>query len=315
MTDIHEGLNGPATFAKASGSSTTPPANRESLGSPLDDADFNAAINFGRKLIESQDLDPVYTAIHGAGLDYDTCARLLLAYSCLYHVGASVTIGQHQGTDYWDALMVAAVNEGLKWPRGSERRHWRGQQALQTVTYLRQTYTYPEGVVDHWAAGGDNSFEAVTDRVKEIPRYGPWIAFKMADMLERVMGIHVNFASCAMGVYKEPRAAAALILTGDAEANITDSELEGVMGKMLLPEHLGLLLAPPDFQRPINVQEIETCLCKYKSHVHGHYPLGKDTLEVLHGLKEPRWNNPITSRMVEVLEALPYARLHSARLK
>ncbi len=101
--------------------------------------------------------------------------------------------------------MVAAVNEGLKWPRGSERRHWRGQQALQTVQYLRENYKYPEDVVQHWAAGGDNSFASVAERIKEIPRDGPWISFKICDMLERVVGNTVDFSTCAFGVYKEPR--------------------------------------------------------------------------------------------------------------
>jgi len=307
MTDFREELNRTKVVA-TSELSTTPSAHNIPTPSQVDEAAFNAAVEFGRDLITTQDLDPVYSAIHGAGLDYETRARLLLTYSCLYHLGASVTIGQHEEADYWDALMVAAVNDCLKWPRGSERRHWRGQQAIQTVQYLRDKYKHPEDVVNHWANGGDNSFTAVTKRVQEIPIFGPWIGFKACDMLERVMGNTVDFSTCTFGVYKEPRAAAALILTGDAEANIADSDLEGVMKKMMRPEYLGSLKAPPDFSRVVNVQEIETCLCKFKSHVNGHYPPGKDTLEVLHGLKESRWQNPITRRMVQVLEALPYAR-------
>lgn len=272
------------------------------------------AIEFGRDLILTQDLDPVYTAIHGAELDYDTRARLLLTYSCLYHLGSCVTISQAKGQLYWDALMTAAVNEGLKWPRGSERRHWRGKQALKTVTYLRETYKYPEDVVTYWAGPGPdskwpgrNSFIAVTDRVKEIPIYGPWIAFKVADMLERCLGHFVDFSTCAMGVYKEPRAAAALILTGNQEAEIKDEDLQGVMNEMNLQQHLGSLQAPPNNSRLVNVQEIETCLCKYKSHVNGHYPHGKDTREVLHGLRDATWANPITQKMAATLEVLPYA--------
>lgn len=313
MTDFREDPNR-VKVATTSETSITTPVNHVPRAAQIDEADFARAVEFGRDLITTQDLDPVYTAIHGAGLEYEVRARVLLTYSCLYHLGASVAIGQYKGPEYWEALMVAAVNEGLKWPRGSERRHWRGQQALQTAHYFREKYKYPEDVVQHWAAGGDKSFTSVTERIKEIPRYGPWIAFKLADMLERVMGHSVDFGSCAFGVYKEPRAAAALILMGDSEKRIADKDLEAVMQRMLLPEHLGQLLAPPDFQRPINVQEIETCLCKYKSHVHGHYPPGKDTLEVLHGLKDPRWDNPITRLMVAVLEKLPYARKSSAQL-
>jgi hypothetical protein len=46
----------------------------------------------------------------------------------------------------------------------------------------------------------------------------------------------------------------------------------------------GKFKAPPDFTRPVNVQEIETVFCKYKSPLKGHYPLGKDTLELHHSL-------------------------------
>lgn len=212
-------------------------------------------------------------------------------------------------------LQVAATNEGRHWPRGSERRHWRGAQAQDTVTYLRDKYRHPEDVVLYWAKGGNSSFSSITDRIKEIPRFGPWISFKLADMLERVMGHTVDFGSCAMRLYKEPRAAAALILTGNEKATIKDSDLESVMKKMMLPEHLGSLMAPPDFARPINVQECETVLCKFRSHLNGHYPPGKETREVLEGLKEARWNNSVTQRMIQVLEALPYARKSPTRLK
>src|SRR6185437_10528018 len=51
-----------------------------------------------------------------------------------------------------------------------------------------------------------------------------------------------------------------------------------------LARQFGDLLAPPWRDRPVNIQEIETVLCKWKSHLHGRYPVGKDTSEVKHGL-------------------------------
>jgi hypothetical protein len=47
---------------------------------------------------------------------------------------------------------------------------------------------------------------------------------------------------------------------------------------------LGHMQAPPRYERRINIQEIETCLCKYHSHLGGHYEVGKDIHEVRHGL-------------------------------
>ena len=37
--------------------------------------------------------------------------------------------------------------------------------------------------------------------------------------------------------------------------------------------------------RRVNVQEVETIFCKYKSHLKGHYPVGKDSEEIRHALE------------------------------
>lgn len=265
------------------------------------------AVAFGRNLIKTQDLDPVYTALNGSGLKGKPLARVFLAYTCLYHLGASTIIGQDGASEpLWEPLQIAATNYGLAWPRGSERRHWRGANAQATVNYFKARYETPEDVVSYWGRSkGMLTFNVVSERVRELPAYGPWIAFKVADMLERVMGVSVDFSDCALGIYDEPRKAAALILTGSADEKITDVELSRVVQQ--LGVSLGPLMAPPRLDRRINVQEIETVLCKYKSHVNGHYPHGKDTREVLHGLQDARWDNKPVRQMIKTLEALPYA--------
>ena len=158
----------------------------------------------------------------------------------------------------------------------------------------------------HWISGGE-SFAAVAAKVQQAPSFGPWIAFKVADLLERVLGYSIDFSDCAMGVYDEPRRSAALILTGDADAPITNEDLTRLMSQMLQKQHLGKALAPPRRDRSVNVQEAETVLCKYKAHVNGHYPLGKDTREVLHGLRDERWDCADTRAMIRAVERLPYA--------
>ena len=42
--------------------------------------------------------------------------------------------------------------------------------------------------------------------------------------------------------------------------------------------------APPSEDRGIELQEIETILCKWKSHMNGHYPLWNDIDEINEGL-------------------------------
>lgn len=244
---------------------------------------FDAAVKFGRRLIDTQDLDPVYTSIYRADFPPRVQARIIVAYSCLYHLGASARLAESTGLDFWERLQEAAVNKGLRWPRGSERRHWRGSNATKSVHYLSQRFSTPEAAVGYW---NRPSFQDVAKHVQETPSYGPWIAFKVADMLERVMGMPVDFRDCALGVYKEPRAGAALLWTGDTEARISDGTLDIVLRE--LGKAIGLVAAPPSFNRTINIQEVETVLCKYKAHFKGHYEVGKDIHEVRAGLT-PEW--------------------------
>jgi hypothetical protein len=273
---------------------------------------FNKMVAFGAALIETQDLDPVYVAIAGAGLPKARVKRLLLAYSCLYHLGAAAYISNFTTEDFWQELYKAAVNKDLLWPRGSERRHWRGKASLSCVDWLHSHFLTPEHAVDSWSqipleeecpcAGEAISCQQVFDNVQQFPLYGPWIAFKVADLLERVLEIPVDFSQFELGVYSEPRKGAALALTGDTEAKITDRELNQVV-TALLRSPLGRMKAPPGRDRSINVQEIETVLCKYKSHCGGHYELGKDTREIAHGLSDPRWG-ATASKLKRAVEPL-----------
>jgi hypothetical protein len=243
---------------------------------------FNAAVKFGAELIRSGDLDPVYFGL--AALPEAQRFRTALAYFCLYHLGAAGKIGEAEGTKFWDGLEAAARNDDRRWPRGSERRHWRGKAAVDCAGWLRANYETPEQVIYSWYnRAHSNRFSFVSEEVKKTPAFGPWIGFKVADVMERCLGLKVDFADCNLGFYREPRAGAALLLTGDADARISNAELTGVVEAIL--DRIGPVKAPPDRKRRINVQEAETCLCKYKSHVNGHYPVGKDLREVRHALE------------------------------
>jgi Alpha-glutamyl/putrescinyl thymine pyrophosphorylase clade 2 len=259
---------------------------------------FQEAVQFGRKLIQTQDLDPTYTAIHGATLAAPERARLLLAYACLYHLGAASRLATRRGAAFWEGLLAAAVNVDRDWPRGTERRHWRGKAACSSVGWLHGNFKRPEDVVASWCCA---SFAEVAAQVQRTPVFGPWIAFKIADLLERVHEVEVSFDNCALGVYKDPRMGAALLLTGDQKQVITDEELGLVITK--LHQALGPLKAPPSYNRLINVQEVETVLCKFKSHINGHYPPGKDTKEVYHALTEQPWGR-VANKLATALEPL-----------
>lgn len=273
----------------------------------MNNAHLDSAAKFGECLIRTGDLDPTYIAMSSPNIDRNQLKRLLLAYTCLYHLGASAQLSLRINKAFWDNLYAAAVNEGNQWPRGTERRHWRGDNAINSARSL-MTYPTPEAVVDYWSGNGKTqTFIDVTTRVREAVGFGPWIAFKIADLLERVLKVPVQFSDCGLNMYEEPRKGAALILTGDEKYNIGKAELDDVVQALARHPKLRKLKAPPYLDRPINIQEIETILCKYKSHCFGHYPEGKDTKEVLHGLEEEKQYTATISDMKKALTGWKYA--------
>ncbi len=246
-------------------------------------------ITFGKSLLKTEDLDPMYCAVTRAGIDSATLHRLMLAYSCLYHLGAAAKIAEKKGAQFWKTLRLAAENDGLKWPRGAERRHWRGANATNSAHYLDDVFGFPEDVLRYWCSGSTSihgalpqTFSEVSKRVQKATGFGPWIAFKVADIGERILGYAISFKDCELGIYKDPRQGAALAGFGFKDYAITDAEMKQVCAQYVA--YFKAFKAPPAKDRRCNIQEVETIFCKFKSHHNGHYPMGKDSTELGHAL-------------------------------
>lgn len=269
---------------------------------------------FGAALLLTGDLDPVYVAIHNTMMPPATLHRLFIAYICFYHLGVAAQLAQiRDPKKYWEAMMVAAINEGERpdgskpWPRGAERRHFRAQQAILPVRDLISKYKTATDAVYGFVGVSpkkgqtDMTYGSVSRAAMSHRGFGPWIAFKIADMSERVLGYDVDFSDCHLGIYKDPRQGAAVAylgLTGNLEGlggqnpwdyPITDSELQRTVDEYVRRFQRKKFYAPAakdqKHVRLVNVQEVETIFCKYKSYLKGSYPLGKDTKEIGHGLE------------------------------
>lgn len=278
-------------------------------------------IEFGKHLIESGDLDPIYIALDKLQLDPVTLNRWLLSYWCLYHAGTSSYLADAPTAgEFWERLRLAAENTeaapvGGRWPRGHERRHWRGANAIKSYTALLARYRdRPEDMATYCATGDlpgqttiatQTSFQAVSKRAQEHVAFGPWIAFKVADMLERVSGVAVSFDAAEVFMFDSPREAAESVWESFADEATTykrklaeqgipwgqsDSDHAVCWSVAFLNQAFKGMLAPPRgfwskaVARPIGLQEVETVLCKWKSHNNGHYPLNNDIREIRAGL-------------------------------
>lgn len=268
--------------------------------------------DFGAQLLKTGDLDPVYIALTGAEIPFATLDRLCIAYWCFYHLGAAAYIAEQGKTKkkFWNLMLDAAHNvekppirpEGERWPRAAERRHFRGSQAIRAVEELagegRDPSAVMRGILGLLGESTNMTYASVTRAAESHRGFGQWVGWKIADMAERVLGYPVDFSQANLGIYKDPRQGAALVyyleeleakrVVGSYAARpweypVGDVDFSATVAKYV--SHFRRFKAPPLGDRPVNVQEVETIFCKYKSHYKGHYPLGKDLREVGHGLE------------------------------
>jgi hypothetical protein len=236
---------------------------------------------FGKRLIATKDLDPVYVGLVGAKLPRAQLARWLLCYWCFYDVGAASWMSEQDGTHFWPYMAKAADNlpehspRGLglpaeRWPRASERRHFRGKKSVEAVQWLARKYPRPEDCVERVATA--KTAEHVMAVVDGWPMFGKWAAFKIADMMERVWGAPIRFPENTCLMYDEPLAGLKLAAQRAGNAN-----LESYHDQLL--DYFERFPAPPTDDRPAGPQELETACCKWKSYVGGHYVLGRDIRE------------------------------------
>lgn len=233
-------------------------------------------LDFGALLIKTEDLDPVYCGLYRAKLPEPQLCRLLLAYLSFYHLGVSAWLSEHEGGSFWDWMEQAAVNEtpapsGGRWPRGSERRHFRGQKCVNAVRRFVGHYA-PETPVRLLAKLPTEKL--IIAQVCKWPMFSNWAGFKAADLMERVYGAPIKFNPNLGLMYDSPRAALNQLVV-DPSFIAVNREPEALYS--ILMTHFSETKAPPRI------------LCKWGSMKSGHYWVGKDIKEVreaLHGWGE-----------------------------
>lgn len=246
-------------------------------------------LKFGKLLLNTGDLDPIYIMLWRAKLTPKRLKRWLMAYSMFYHAGVASLLSNYRGAEFWDKAYKLALPES-KTPRGSERRHFRGKAAQKSIAYFAKRYPKgPEQAIDYLVRHSKGTVDGVVSLVrKRWPVYGSWVGFKLADLLERLQIAPIRFPIKTLTMYSEPTKGAELVAEHMGWNKADESENTIQVVKHLIRK-FEEYKAPPRYERPVNVQEIETILCKWKSHMNGHYPVGKDTIEIREALKG--WGN------------------------
>ena len=230
--------------------------------------------DFGKGLIETGDLDPVYTLLLNSNFKKSSLKRFLVAYLCFYNVGtACYVIEGGTSKDFYKRLEYAFENN---FPRNAERRHFRGDAGRTSIKEFKKKFKHPEDAISKLETC--RTFGEVEKIVREYAGFGKWAVFKLADLLERVMGYDIDFSDCRLSIYSEPVKAARMTFP----SYTLDKAVE------ILEAYFSRFDAPPKNDRKINVQEVETILCKYKSYLNNSYHIGKDIEELKKTLFEKK---------------------------
>ncbi len=239
-------------------------------------------VTFGRALVQSGDLDPVYVALHGAGLDERELTAWCVAYWCFYDAGTASALvdAAAAGGSFWRAARLGLAAA----PRGRERRHFRGQQARDSVDWMAASFPDPGAVLARLQRSAP-SVERVRREVLTWRGFGPWIAWKVADMTDRVLGVPLEWerARAWRFIFSEPEAGARMAAAAWGDQSMST---EQVMSRV--QDGIRDLQAPPALDRPCGPAEVETVLCKWKSHRAGRYAVGSDTIDLRKHLASAR---------------------------
>lgn len=264
-------------------------------------------LRFGERLLTTGDLDPVYIALAKAKMPPEKLKRWMLVYWTFYHCGvASYITDSKDLNQFWERWHWAALNLaekptpfGARWPRGHERRHMRGKNAESCWEAMMGRYrNAPERFVDVCVPPATRTTcREVVGRVSDHVQFGPWIGFKVADMVERVMGAPVDFTNAEVFVFDDPKKAAVMLYKQMRTDEVPPAQMVEVVVSYLTRE-FAAHKAPPHFERPVGLQEVETILCKWKSHCNGHYPLRNDITEIRLGLTPWTEYSPTATRLL-----------------
>lgn len=257
--------------------------------------------DFGRALITTGDLDPVYLVIQHMEWQPGQLEQWCFGYWLFYHVGVASYLAEVPEAQFW-----GHVTYSKDWPRGTERRHFRGEAVHKAMNRFSHEYSGPAEAIqllkDEFTTP-EAPVAGVRAHVKRHwPMFGEWSSFKVADMLDAVLQYPVNFQLSEPDFFDSPKQAAVEVFqkwypltTDKSEDSMIYSVVNAIRNTLLD------LRCPHAPHRPNNVQEIETILCKWKSHLNGHYPMGKDSRELKHVLAHSNWG-PLATRFKEAAE-------------
>jgi hypothetical protein len=244
--------------------------------------------------IYTGDSDPVYWAIAKAREEWGNpwASRFCVGMLAYYHMGVAIEAAEKTGEAFWSHLRDIYSSA----PRGSERRHFRGEGGLKTLESMRgpaDSQYEPSA----WFASFPQTYAGVKAFCeRRLYAFGPYFQLKVCDYMG-CLGVPMrSFDGLARNLPTEPAKALALI-------GGTFQDLCTRVDKLNI-------LAPPYFDRFAGPAEVETSLCGWKTTKFKGNWFGADIAEKRHqlmgcgekGKQMAEWLPPAVDRNLFKLE-------------
>lgn len=211
---------------------------------------------FAKATIETNDLDPTYVFLWNAKkeLGEQWAARFAVHYLCFYDMGGAIQVANDtNGASFWPVVL----DNYDKWPRGTERRHSRGDLGRFYATNLSKHGT-PDHILSRMYAPTYTGLVKLFRTEFVNCGFGTYFQWKVLDFQERIWErpISVSLDEAAKYCPEDPVKCARKLWPDksfkDALADVTDE--------------ISQYLAPPSGNRPCSYQEAETILCMLKGY-------------------------------------------------
>lgn len=245
--------------------------------------------SFAKKLFRTEEADPGYMMLARADLPTSQKMRFMVAWCTYYNPGIAAHASERKSSaSFWSYLYsMYPVAQ-----RASERRHFRGAVGMKAIQAWEQRFKDPERMVE-WIFGP--TYFDVRSNAKSVPQIGTYFVWKFADVQERVFRLPCDFTGASQYSPKVPQEGAKLI----------DYSTTAAYDKIIRYFGRNGMLAPPHYDRPMNMQEAETVCCIFHQYVGGSYWQGSRTAKAITRLL----NSPCrtSEHMARVLAAGPGA--------
>lgn len=251
-------------------------------------------IQFGKHLIGSKDIDPVYPVLRRLerGLTEEQKLWMSFLYVGWYHLPVAAEVFDLFPEPNRDLLNY--INP--KFPTGIERRAHRGGNITKHLEDFFSKIESAGGIKWYFTNGlyhddHRQNWMVMNERLQQIHGNGRWAAYKHCEILRRVHHLPLEAPDMGNRFSSGPREGLATLygpLEGQGDAVILTLDKQGLDLQRRLKKQ-GLA---------VDIEQLETILCNWKSLVKGKYYVGHDIDEMQEQIRRYPFVNKATSRQL-----------------